>query len=267
MQKQTKKTVPEVNKPSLTGSWHGKDAYRLGVKMMLSVLFVSIIYLILSLLLSFDSLALRLIACAVLVGAATTYLYYNGMNAGQADAAYGEIMYQRMQDTKTITKADRDRCFHPAKGFLIALVGASPFLILALIFALMTKPASYSLGILPNWLTAYTRQSGIGDALAYYQTRDPISALSILRIVVRSMTMPFINVAVKMGDAPTLLAERLAPLWVMIAPLGYGFGYGQGLKLRAKINTGIMIGDQKKKRRERKERRARANGKTPERLV
>jgi len=142
-----------------------------------------------------------------------------------------------------------------------------PYFVMALIFALLTQPTAYTLGILPSWLTPYTRQSGIGDALAYYQSRDAVSALSILRIVVRSMTMPFINVAVKMGDVGTLWAERLSPLWLVIAPLGFGFGYLQGLKQRAKINTGILIGVQKKKRQERKERRTRARGNSPERLV
>lgn len=266
MQKQQNK-VPEVIKPSLTGSWYGKDALKHGYKMMLNILFVSLIYLILSLLLSFDSLILRVISSLVLVGAAAAYLYYNGMNVGQADASYGEIMYQRQLDHKEITKLDRDRCFHPAKGFFAAVVGAIPFMMIALVFAIITQPSTYSLGVLPSWLTSYTRQSGMGDALAYYQVHDGVSVLSVLRIVVRSMTMPFINIAVKLGDIPTLWAERLSPLWVLIAPLGYGFGYGQGLKLRAKINTGIVIGDQKKKRRERKERRARAQKNTPERLI
>lgn len=266
MQKQQTK-VQEVIKPSLTGSWHGKDAFKLGYKLMLNILFVSLIYLILSLLLSFDSLVLRILSSVALVGAAAAYLYYSGMNAGQGDAAFSEIMYQRQVEGKEVTQADRERCFHPAKGFFAALVGAIPFVLIALVFALMTKPTTYSLGVLPNWLTGYTRQSGIGDALAYYQTRDGLTILSILRVVVRSMVMPFINVAVKLGDVPTLWAERLSPLWVLVAPLGYGFGYGQGLKLRAKINTGILIGDQKKKRRERKERRAREQKNAPERLI
>jgi len=266
MQKQQNK-VQEVIKPSLTGSWHGKDAFKQGYKLMLSILFVSLIYLILSLLLSFDSLVLRILCSLLLVGAATAYLYYNGMNAGQGDASYGEIMYQRQAEGKEVTQQDHDRCFHPAKGFFAALVGAVPFVLIALVFAILTKPTTYSLGVLPNWLTGDTRQSGIGDALAYYQTREGLTVLSVLRVVVRSMVMPFINVAVKMGDMPTLWAERLSPLWVLIAPLGYGFGYGQGLKLRAKINTGILIGDQKKKRKERKERRARAQKNSPERLI
>lgn len=266
MQKKTQPT-PAVAKPILTGSWHGRDAVRQGLRMMLNILFVSLIYLVLSLLLSFDSLALRVASCVVLVTAAAAYLYFNGATAGQSDAAFAEIMYQRRTDGKEVSAVDQERCFHPAKGFFVALVGAIPFVLLALVFALLTRPETYQLGVLPSWLLPYTRQSGMGDALAYYQAREGVTLLSILRIVVRSMTMPFINVAVKMGDSAALWAERLTPLWVLIAPLGYGLGYRQGLRMRAQINAGILIGDQRKRRKERRERRARAKSSSPQRLV
>ena len=116
MQKQQTK-VQEVIKPSLTGSWHGKDAFKLGYKLMLNILFVSLIYLILSLLLSFDSLVLRILSSVALVGAAAAYLYYSGMNAGQGDAAFSEIMYQRQVEGKEVTQADRERCSSPGEGF------------------------------------------------------------------------------------------------------------------------------------------------------
>lgn len=266
MQKQPKK-IPEVRKPTMTGSWHGRDAVKLGLKLMLSILFVSLMYLLLSMLLSFDALSLRLLAGLILVSSAGAYLYYNGMNAGEADAAFGEIMHTREQEGKALSQLDRDRCFHPAKGFFAVLVGVAPYVMITLVFAFLTELSTYTLGALPSWLTKYTRQSGIGDALAYYQTNAGLSLITVLRIVVRSMTMPFMNIAVKMGDLATLWAERLTPLWVLVAPLGYGFGYMQGLNARARINTGIAIGVQKKKRLERKERRARTQKSNSERLI
>ncbi|MEA5000093.1 MAG: hypothetical protein VB087_12000, partial [Candidatus Limiplasma sp.] len=71
------------------------------------------------------------------------------------------------------------------------------------------------------------------------------------------MTMPFIQVALAMGRDAVLLAERLTPLWVLVAPVGYALGYAQGINVRARVNTGIAIGDQRKKRKARKEQRAR----------
>ncbi|MBE0600312.1 MAG: hypothetical protein IH607_00885 [Firmicutes bacterium] len=90
--------------------------------------------------------------------------------------------------------------------------------------------------------------------------------MSIFRIVVRAITMPFINVSLLLGQQGVLWAERLAPLWIILAPLGYGLGYLQGPKLRVKVNTGIAIGMRNKRRKQRKERRARTD-KKPEQLV
>ena len=259
--------VADVVKPILTGSWHGRDAVKQSLKMLLNILFVSFLYVVVSLLMSFDSLVLRIVVGLMVVSGAVVYMYFNGMSVGQADAAFSEIMYLRDAEGKPVTARDRDRCFHPAKGFFTALLAALPFVLVALVFAFLTKPETYSLGSLPAWLTSYTRQSGMGDALAYYDRQSGLTTLMVLRIVVRSLTMPFINVAIKLSDTATLWAERLAPLWVLIAPLGYGFGYRQGLAQRIKVNTGIAIGDQRKIKRQRKERRARQQSKTPDRLI
>ena len=51
--------VKPVVKPILTGHWYGRDAARKGGKLMLNLLFVTFLYLALSLLLSFDSLILQ----------------------------------------------------------------------------------------------------------------------------------------------------------------------------------------------------------------
>ena len=81
------------------------------------------------------------------------------------------------------------------------------------------------------------------------------------------MTLPFINVATKLGDVATLWAERLSPVWLLIAPMGYAIGYQQGKKARARINTGIVIGENKKKRRNRREKREREKKNTPQQLI
>ena len=259
--------LQKVSKPIMTGDWRGSDALRKSRTVLVGMLLVSFLYLIASLLLSFDSLVLRIVFGLLLVAGAFMYFYYQGMNAGENDASFSEIMYQREAEGKPVSPGERSRCYHPLKGFFAALLGALPFVILALVFAVLTVEEHYALGVLPTWLTPYTRQSGIGDALQYYAQREGVTALLVIKIIVRSMTMPFINVAVKLGTGTVLLFERLTPLWVLIAPLGFGFGYRQGPILRDRINTGIAIGDQRKRQREKRERKARQRGKGPERLI
>lgn len=262
-----KKPVQEVKKPILIGSWHGKDAFRLALKRLLSVLAVSMIYLIAGVLLGFESLWARVLSCVAIVGLATYYQFFQGINQGQSDASFGEIMYARQEDGRGITKEDRERCFHPFKGMFAALLGAAPYVAFALVFACITRQNVYVLGVLPSWTEGMLAQSEFGEALAYYGTNAGLSAVDIMRVIDRAMIMPFVNVATSLGDYAALMAERLSPLLVLVAPLGYGVGYMQGQKVRNKINTGIQMGDEKKRRRERKARKQRQRSKSPERLI
>ena len=259
--------VQEVKKPGLIGSWHSRDAYRLGLKTLLSMMAVMLVCLLLGTMLSFDSLPLRIALCVVIVALLFLYMHSQGVSRGQGDAAFAEIMYQRRQEGKPIEKGDQERCYHPAKGFFAAFIGALPFVVLTLTFALLTQPARYTLGALPRWLGDLTRQNEFGDALRYYDMRAGIGLLDVLRILCRAMVMPFINVAVLLGDEATLSVERLSPLLILIAPLGFGVGYRNGMQARIRINTSIAIGDEKKRRKERKERKRRARSDTPERLI
>lgn len=264
---QKKQTTQEVHKPILVGSWHGKDAYKLGKAVMLSILAITVLYLIVGLLFSVDILWVRMIMAVLVVGLAAMYLYNMGMRNGEADAAFAEIQYEREREGKSIEGPDRARCFHSAKGFFAVLIGVLPFVLMATVFALIVQPAEYTLGVLPGWIENLMRQREFGDALEYYAIRNGVQVMDIYRIVVRAMVMPFINVAVFAGDSATLWVERLSPLLLCIAPLGFGFGYQNGIKLRVRINTGILIADNKKKRKERKERKRRQHSDSPERLI
>lgn len=262
-----KPPVEEVKKPILQGSWHGRDAWKLALKRMLSMLAVSLVYLLVGALLNFESLWGRILTCVAIVGLVVYYQFYQGMTRGENDASFGEIMYTRQADGREVTAEDRERCFHPFKGMFAALVGAAPFVVFAIVFACMTKPVGYVLGVLPSWTEGMLQQSEFGNALRYYQMQAGIGATDIMRVIDRAMVMPFINVATYFGEDATVLIERLSPVLLLLAPVGYGLGYLQGPALRTKINTGIKMGDEKKKRRERKARRQRQRSKTPERLI
>ncbi|MDD3335159.1 MAG: hypothetical protein PHI98_06515 [Eubacteriales bacterium] len=270
MQKKTgqkKPVIEKVEKPFLTGSFCGKDAWKEVPKRVLALLGVSFLYFIGSVLISFDSLIGRILPAIAIIALVIYYQLVRGMSQGTGDVAYGEMMYSRQEEGKDISPEDRNRCYHPAKGFFEALMGAAPYVLIALVFAVMTKPITYALGVLPSWTSELMLQNEFGNPLNYYTTGAGIQALDILRIIVRAMIMPFVSVASYISADATLLMERLSPLCILIAPLAYGIGYLQGPAQRTKINTGIKMGDDKKRRKERKARKQRRQSKTPERLI
>ena len=267
-QKNTNSKQPEVVvKPILKGAWNSKEAYRLAPKRTLSILLIGVVYVFFSVMAAFDNPVLRIIMSASVIGIAFFYQYTKGMEAGEKDAAYSEIMYERKQEGRTVSPEDEQRCFHPFRGAYATLLGAIPFVIICLIYAFIAKPWTYELGVLPGWMDNILAHNETGDALAYYHVTRTMGAADILRVIVRCLTMPFINISNVLGNRAVLWAERLSALFVLVAPMGYGVGYSRGHALRTRINTGIMQGVEKKKRKERKARKQRQRSSSPERLI
>lgn len=262
-----KKPVELVRKPIIPGSWHGKDAWRLAFKRMLSFLGITLIYVLGGVLLGAQSLWACVAVMVLIVGTTVYYQFGVGMNQGQGDAAYGEILYDRRESGKPVTPSECERSFHRFKGLFISLVSCIPFVLFAIVFACVTQKTTYRLGALPSWTESLMLQTEFGTGLAYYHHQPGMTALDVMRVIDRAMVLPFVNIAASLGADATLLVERLSPVLILIAPLGYGLGYMQGLHFRARINTGIKMGDDKKKRREKKARKQRQRSKAPERLV
>ena len=266
MQNKAKKPVELVKKPIIPGSWHGKDAWKMARKCALFVVLVTFVYLFAGMLFAFDGWWRILVSGAIVAGAGY-YLYMTGAVQGQNDAAYGEILYNRRAEGHEVPEDECARSFHPFKGFFAVLMGAAPFVLFALVFAFMTEETVYRLGTLPVWTESLMDQTEFADGLQYYNVQSGLQAVDFMRIIDRVMIMPFINAAMPYGSKAVLLMERLSPVLLLIAPMGYGIGYAEGLLLRAKINTGIKMGDDKKIRKERKARKQRQRSKAPERLI
>lgn len=100
----SKKPVAQVKKPILKGSWHGKDAWKLALKRMLSMLAVTVIYLIAGMLLSFESLWGRLLSCIAVAGLVIYYQYYQGMVRGETTSAFAEISIPARRAARSVEK-------------------------------------------------------------------------------------------------------------------------------------------------------------------
>jgi len=261
-----KKKPKIVRKPMLQGSFHDKTGRKRAFRVSGAVLVSGFVYLVFGSMLVMDSLILRILFNTLLIAMCAGFLYMTGARHGEADAAYAEIMFQRSQEGKELADADRARCFHPLKGTYTALLGALPFVLLAIPAAITAKASTYTLGVLPSWLTIYQRQPEIGNALSYYAATSSTGILDYLQIVDRLLVLPFVTM-VGNGDASAvLLIQRLSPLLVLFVPAGYALGYLQGKELRARVHTSIAQSARKKKRKETKERQKRQQ-KGPEQLI
>lgn len=227
-----------------------------------------LLYLVLGAMLVFDNAFIRIVTNVALILLASGVVYYNGITTGVADVTHGEIIYRRLEEGKPVPEQDKARCFHPAKGFVSALVGVLPFLILTLMLAFIAQLQTFQLGGLPDWLEGFERRPEIGGALSYYHRTTPMGLENYLRILVRIMMMPYVNIIGADNALAMLWLERLSPLSCLIPVVCHGLGYLKGRSVRMQVHTDIAASKRKKKRQAAKKRREqpRKSGE-PERLI
>ena len=268
MQKGTpgKKKPKIVVKPMLAGQALDAMSLKRALRVTGGVLISLFFYVVFGFMLTFENLLLRILVNAVLLFMGAGLLYMTGATHGEADAAFGEIMYQREAEGKSVPQSERARSFLPAKGIVTALLGALPFVLLALVVTFTAQLQTYSLGALPEWLSTYRRQPEIGDALRYYETTVAFGVLDVIKLIVRFVILPFIGIVGSTNASAVLLVERLSPLLALFVPAGYALGYLRGKELRARVHTSIALSRRRKKNKEKKERQRRQQ-KGPEQLV
>ncbi len=216
---------------------------------------------------AFDSAFLR-VGINLVIEALILIIFFNrGATSGTDAVARGEILFQHEHKGIKVTENEKRIPYHPVKGFLIGLLGASLFLILAIILALTSKKQMTGAGTLPSWMDAYMRRSEISDALSGYLQSDPLRFTDIIRTVIRILIMPFVSMAGAENRNMLLMIDRISPLLVLLPAVSYGIGYMQGPAQRKKIHTEIAANAKKRKIREKRERRAKnAAPKGPEQL-
>lgn len=247
---------PKVFKTFLTGSIHSAFAIKRGLKLLGYQAVFVFLFLIIGSALTFENTFLRILSNLALVAACGALLFMDGAKHGESDVAYAEIANQHMEQGLPVSALERSHCFHPMKGVYSVIVGMLPVLILSGINAFFAKQQSFSLGVLPSWVSAFEHRAVIGPALSYYSRDVVIGALDIIRIVVRLLTFPFVNMAGAGNSASLLLIDRLCPLIVLIVPSFYAAGYYQGKNIRALVHGSILSNARKRRNKLLKARKA-----------
>lgn len=254
-----KKTGPApVYKPYLKGTAFSEATARRSLKVLGLMVVFAFFGVIASGVFSFDSSALRLFFNGLVVAFCAVIMYADGSRQGENDVALAEIALNRQNEGKPVSQKDRDNCFHPGKGFLTALLGAAPFVLVALVYALIATKQRYTLGVLPSWVSGYENQDEIGQALAYYHETASMGLEGVLRVAVRLFLFPYMNMFGNGNYEALYLLDKLSPLLCLAVPVFYGVGYLRGPHLRALVHGNIRQARRRQNRNERKAREQRA---------
>ena len=256
MQKQQPKSKknkqPLVFKPYLKGNWHDGAAVRRGLGLLLYYLLFAFLFLVAGSALNFGGTAVRVIMNAAMVLVCAAILYLNAARLAENEVAYAEIALARKNSGKEVDAKELERCYHPLKGAFIALIAAIPLLILTIPHAVTAVKSVYSLQVLPNWVSGYSSQSEIWVPLSFYQRTVSLTVLDILRVIVRVLVFPFVNIVTTDNKDALLLVDRLSPLLTLLPLGGYILGYMTGPRSRAMVHGDISNSNSRHQRRRNK---------------
>lgn len=250
--KKSKPARLQIKKPYLRGHAVSALAAKRGGRILVYLVLSAVMYFFLGQLMVIDVPWLRIVVNLVVVIAFSGLMYSGGARVGEGDVSFAEIAHSRREAGKQPTKEELDRCFHPMKGFFTVLAGALPVVLLCLVYAFLAVKDVYSLGPLPSWLGAYESRTDIGLALAHYHDHAGVGAVDFLRLLVRLLVFPFVNMVGARNADALLVVERLSPLLVMIAPMFYGVGYLRGEAYRSLVHGGIASNAKRAARKQRK---------------
>ena len=253
------KNKKEIHKPFITGDVTDESTLKRSLFFFGSLIVVILVAFIACASASFSNLLLRLLLNLAVIALGLMIFFNNGSRHGTEAVTRGEILYQKKDKGQEISESEKKMCFHPAKGFVTALIGTAPFLVLAVILALNTSVQMTDSGTLPSWMQAYTRRSDIGNALINYTEPEGMTFIDFVRMIIRICIIPFVNIVSYSDKNGMCLLERLSPIVLLLPAAAYGSGYLTGKSIRTKIHTAISENDKRRIRKERKKKTNRNN--------
>lgn len=247
------KSIKDIKLVYLTGRAVDHRTVRGAVSFFGSMLLMTFAFLLLGLSMVMDNTFLRVLFNSMVLLGTLMLFFQNGAVRGTEDVNHGEMMAEREKNGYTVDPKDRDACYKPVKGLIIALLGCLPLVICGIVLACIATRQMTGLGALPSWVSAYESRSEIGHALIYYHQDVAMTLEDVLRVLMRMAMMPLVNMISPSGADALLVLERCSML-VMLAPaLAYGAGYTQGVKQRKLVHLGIAEGEKKRRKKERRQ--------------
>lgn len=257
MTKAKKDRVERIVKPYLTGKMIDRTLPGGALKFFGFMALMFFMYFMSLIVASMDSRVLTILINTAIILTTWLIFWQSGQGSGADAVNQGEIMHQRLEKGRPVADWEREMCYHPLKGFIMALVGSLPLVLCCLALALIAKRQMTSIGVLPSWVGSFEGRPEIGNGLSYYHQEATLSAEAILRLLVHVAVMPFVSIVGAENKDAILLLERLSPVVTLIPAVVYGVGYAMGTQQRALVHGNIALGKQKQQKKQRREQRAR----------
>lgn len=263
MTKGATKKIEPVQKPFLRGHVKDERTWKNAVVFFGLILLASVMCFLVCSMTGLDHVVLRVLLNTVIEALVLMIFYSRGTALGTDDVARGEVLYQRQERGMETAASERAMCYHPAKGFVIGLLGTAVLFLAALVFALKTEPQALGAGVLPGWLQPYLGRDEIGGPLAYYTQTEGLQWMDMLRILIRTCVIPFVSMVGTANRTGVVTVERLSPVLILLPAIAYGLGYLRGPGVRSRVHTEIAENKKRRARREKRERRARMKRSAP----
>ena len=253
-----KKTIKlsEIKLQYLKGSPVDGKTARSALTFLGSLLVMAIAFLLVGMAMMMENVILRVLFNGCLLTAAVLMFFQTGAGQGAVAVNLGEMLYDRQQSGGKVTDKEQKSCYHPLKGLINGLIGSIPVVVAALVLALVARRQMTALGALPSWLSAFEGRTDIGNAVAFYHQSAALTVEDVLRVIIRVMMMPLVNLVNPYGADALLTLERLSPLVMLVPALAYGVGYTPGVRARKQVHAGIAEGEIKRKKKEKRQRKA-----------
>ena len=258
MEKKKKHKPPKVTKPYVRGRIVDKTTVPGALKFFFATMGLGLAFLLVGVMMSFENKVLCVIVNSVIALSAYMIFHQSGAGAGADAVNQGEIMYARREKGRPVADWEEKLCFHPLKGLVTALLGSLPLVACSVILACIAQRQVSNLGTLPSWLSGVESRPEIGNALLYYHETGSMSLESVLRLLIRMTTMPFVNMVGPDSKDGMLMLERISPLLNLLPALAYGIGYMSGVQIRTGIHSNIELGKRKAKKKQQKQLKERA---------
>jgi len=265
-----KNTKPQrVTKPFIRGKMIDRTLPGGALKFFAFTLLMLFVYFMSMIVASVEIEFLNVLINAAILLTSWLIFWQSGMSSGADAVNQGEIMYARREKGRPVADWEADLCYHPLKGFIIALVGSIPLILCAVLLAVTAQRQMTPLGVLPTWVSTFESRPEIGNALSYYHQEASLTLEAVMRIIVHVAIMPILSIAGVENKDVVLLLERLSPLFCVIPAVVYGVGYAMGTEERAAVHTNVALGKKnlrKKQQRERRQRQKQQTHRGPEQL-